>query len=205
MQAEINLDYSDSPSLQGYTNTLIYNEYDKWLGDVSEYRLYRSINREPFNLLPIYVWDRVNQPDEELRYVDVVTSFGETAGRFCYYIEAVEGFSTPYGAVLGGSLSNIACVSQTPVVFVPNTFTPNGDEHNEVFRPITYFVSEEGYSFTIYNREGEKIFETDNPQKGWDGSYKGAQVQDGNYVYHIQFLNGVGSLTEKMDVISVVR
>lgn len=205
LQAEINLDYSDSPSLQGYTNTLIFNEYDKWLGDVSEYRLYRSINREPFNLLPIYVWDRVNQPDEELRYVDVVTSFGETAGRFCYYIEAVEGSSTPYGAVLGGSLSNIACVSQTPVVFVPNTFTPNGDEHNEVFRPITYFVSEEGYSFTIYNREGEKIFETDNPQKGWDGSYKGAQVQDGNYVYHIQFFNGVGSLTEKIDVVSVVR
>jgi gliding motility-associated-like protein len=172
---------------------------------VSEYRLYRSVNSEPFNLLPIYVWDRVNQPNKELKYIDVVTSFGDGNGRFCYYIEAVEGIATPYGPVLEGSLSNIACVSQTPIIFVPNTFTPNGDEHNEVFRPVTYFVSEEGYSFSIYNRAGEKIFETDSPQKGWDGSYKGAQVQNGNYVYHLQFLNDLGNLTEKTDVINLVR
>ncbi|MBC8299366.1 MAG: gliding motility-associated C-terminal domain-containing protein, partial [Pelagibacterales bacterium] len=206
LQAEINIDYSQLSFLESeYTNTLVFNEYDKWLGDVSEYRLYRSVNSEPFNLLPIYVWDRVNQPNKELKYIDVVTSFGDGNGRFCYYIEAVEGIATPYGPVLEGSLSNIACVSQTPIIFVPNTFTPNGDEHNEVFRPVTYFVSEEGYSFSIYNRAGEKIFETDSPQKGWDGSYKGAQVQNGNYVYHLQFLNDLGNLTEKTDVINLVR
>ena len=206
LQAEINIDYSQVSSLKSeYTNTLVFNEYDKWLGDVSEYRLYRSVNSEPFNLLPIYVWDRVNQPNKELKYIDVVTSFGDGNGRFCYYIEAIEGTATPYGPVLEGSLSNIVCISQTPIIFVPNTFTPNGDEHNEVFRPVTYFVSEEGYSFSIYNRAGEKIFETDSPQKGWDGSYKGAQVQNGNYVYHLQFLNDLGNLTEKTDVINLVR
>ena len=206
LEAEINIDSSSAFSLEGeYTNTLVFNEYDKWLGDVSEYRLYRSVNREPYNLIPLYVWDRVSYPDEPLEFVDFVTEFGDGNGRFCYYIEAVEGVVSPYGPAIEGSLSNIACVSQTPIIFVPSVFTPNGDEHNEVFRPITYFVSEVGYSFSIYNRHGVELFSTDNPLKGWDGSYRGEQVQNGNYVYHLQFLNGVGNLTEKTDVITLVR
>ena len=206
LQTEININYSETPSLEGeYTNTLVFNEYEKWLGGVSEYRLYRSVNREPFNLIPLYVWDRVNYPGEPLEFIDVVTSFGDGNGRFCYYVEAIEGIATPYGPVLEGSLSNVSCVSQTPIIFIPNSFTPNGDEHNEVFRPVTYYVSEEGYSFSIYNRAGQKIFETNDPQKGWDGSYKGSQAQNGNYVYHIQFVNGLGNLTEKTDVIKLVR
>ena len=206
LKSKINIDYSEFSYLDGqYTNTLFFNEYSKWLGDVSEYRLYRSINSEPFNLLPIYVWDRVSFPEEELSYIDVVTEYGDGNGRFCYYIEAVEGSSNPYGSTTQGSFSNISCVSQTPIIFIPNTFTPNKDEHNEVFRPITYFVSEEGYSFSIYNRQGAKLFETNNPQKGWDGSYNETQVQNGSYIYHLQFLNGIGVLVEKTDVINLVR
>ena len=131
----------------------------------------------PTILFQFYVWDREINSDEELKYIDIVTEFGDGNGRFCYYIEAVEGISNPYGPVLEGSLSNIACVSQTPVIYVPNTFTPNADEHNEVFKPVTHFVSEVGCLFSIYNREGEKIYETDDPQKGWDGSFMGKQVQ----------------------------
>ena len=206
LKSQINIDYSEFSTLENeYTNTLEFNEYDKWLGGVAEYRLYRSVNGEAFNLLPLYIWDRINNPDEELVYVDVVTEFGDGNGRFCYYVEAVEGIVTPYGPVQEGSFSNISCVSQTPIIFIPNTFTPNGDDHNELFKPVTYFVSQEGYSFCIYSSSGEKIFETNNPQKGWDGTYRGSQVQNGNYVYHLQFLNGVGVLTEKIDVVNLVR
>jgi gliding motility-associated-like protein len=206
LQAVINLDYSSNSSLEGeYTNTLSFNEYDKWLGSVVEYRLYRSMNREEFNVLPLHTWDRVNNPTEELKYIDIVTDYGEGNGRFCYYIEAIEGNDNPYGPVLEGSFSNIACVSQTPIIFVPSVFTPNGDEHNEVFRPVTYFVSEIGYSFTIYNREGTALFSTNDPQKGWAGTYLGNMVQNGNYIYHLQFRNGVGNLTEKTAVVTLVR
>ena len=206
LEIVINLDYSDQGLyLDEYTNTLDFNEYDKWLGDVSEYRLYRSINRQPFNLLPIYTWDRVNEPNEPLQFIDVVTEYGDGNGRFCYYIEALEGNATPYGPVLEGSFSNISCVSQTPIIFMPSVFTPNGDEHNEVFHPITYFVSEEGYSFTIYSRSGELIFTTTNPLKGWDGTFNGSIAQDGNYVYHLQYINGVGDFTEKSDIITLAK
>ena len=148
LQAEINIDYSEYPYLkEEYTNTIVFNKYDKWLGGVSEYRLYRSVNSEPFNLLPIYIWDVVGQPNIELEYIDVVTSFGDGNGRFCYYIEAIEGIANPFASTNGRSLSNIACISQIPIIFITNAFTPNGDEHNEVFKPITYFVSEQGYLF----------------------------------------------------------
>ena len=204
LKTKINLDYPENSNLlDEYTNTLNFNEYEEWLGSVSEYRLYRSINREPFSIDPLYVWDRINNPDEELLFIDIVTEYGDGNGRFCYYIEAIEGNNTPYNAVI--SLSNISCVSQTPIIFIPSVFTPNGDEHNEVFYPITYYVSEIGYSFTIYNRHGIEVFTTDNPSKGWDGNFQGNPVQNGNYVYHLQFINGVGELTEKRDIVTLIR
>ena len=142
LEAEKNIDYTEISSLLGeFTNTLFFNEYEKWLGGVSKYELYRSVNNEPFNLLPLYTWNRNTNSNEELHYIDVVTNDGKGNGRFCYYIKATEGNITPYGSVLKGSYSNIACVSQTPVIYIPNTFTPNSDDHNEIFKPLTYFVS----------------------------------------------------------------
>ena len=78
-----------------------------------QYYLYRSVNREPFNLIPIHTWDIENNPNKELKYIDVVTNFGDGNGRFCYYIHAIEGNNNPYGPVNEGSFSNITCVSQT--------------------------------------------------------------------------------------------
>ena len=203
---EKNIDYSKILSLSNqYTNTLFFNEYEKWLGGVSKYELYRSVNDEPFNLLPIYTWNRNTNSDEELNYIDVVTNYGEGNGKFCYYIKATEGNITPYASTPFGSYSNIICVYQTPVIFVPNTFTPNRDGHNEIFKPFTYFVSGNSYLFSIYNKQGEKLFETNDPQKGWDGSFKNSQVQNDNYIYYLKYVNGDGEITENTGVISLVR
>ena len=102
-------------------------------------------------------------------------------------------------------MSNVSCISQIPKLFVPSAFTPNDDEHNELFKPVTSFVSEIGYSFTIYSRTGEEIFMTNNPSKGWDGKYNGIDVQIGNYVYHVAYINGVGELTEITNKVSLIR
>ena len=206
LESEINIDYGNDPQyFEQYTNTLTFNEYENWLGNVNEYQLYRSINRGEFDVLPLYVFDRVNNPNEELKYIDVVTEFGDGNGRFCYYIKAIEGNNNPYGPVTEGSYSNISCVSQTPILFVPSSFTPNGDEHNEIFKPITNFVSEIGYEFSIYTRSGAQLFSTNDPQKGWDGTFQGRFVQNDNYVYHISYINGVGDLTEKVQVFTLIR
>ena len=199
-EVEINTDYGNILFEEQYTNTIWFNNYIDWLGGVSQYNIYRSVNRDPYILIPLHTF----YPGDSLIYVDLVTKFVDGNGRFCYYIEAVEGNGNDFGFT-ERSLSNIACVSQTPNLFVPNIFTPNDDEHNELFRPVTAFVSEEGYSFTIYSRGGEEVFTTNNPTKGWDGKYKGKDAQIGNYVYHVEYINGVGEFTEKTSVFRLLR
>ena len=54
--------------------------------------------------------------------------------------------------------------------YVPNTFTPDGDEYNNVFVPIFYnYLTIIDYELTIFNRWGELIFTSYNPKIGWDG------------------------------------
>ena len=183
------------------TNDITFNDYDGWLGDDVEYNLYRSVNRGEFSVLPLATF--TGGIDNYL-YFDNVAEFSDGNGRFCYYVEALEGNTNPYGFV-ERSLSNISCISQVPILIIPNTFTPNDDEHNEIFFPTTSFVSEIGYSFVIYDKWGHEIFQTNDPSKGWDGNYLGNPVQNGNYVYHVQYVNGVGSLTEKTDIVILVR
>lgn len=72
-----------------------------------------------------------------------------------------------------------------PIVtmYVPNAFTPNSDDKNEVFKAEGVGFSE--FEMSIYNRWGELIFYTANMDEGWDGTYKGKQVEAGMYVYKI--------------------
>ena len=71
------------------------------------------------------------------------------------------------------------------IFYVPNTFTPDGNEYNNVFKPIlTSLVAE--YQMQIYNRWGEIIFESFDKEVGWDGSYKGGIVQNGAYNWVIK-------------------
>ena len=70
-------------------------------------------------------------------------------------------------------------------VYVPNTFTPDGDRSNTVFKVSTIGVSE--LHIDIYNRWGELIFTAYDPGFEWDGTYNGAYVQDGTYTYKLDF------------------
>jgi len=73
--------------------------------------------------------------------------------------------------------------------FVPNCFTANDDGLNDIFSPKLIGVSD--YTFTIYNRWGEVIFETNDTEKGWDGTSKGRLCQVDTYVYRFAFKDDV--------------
>lgn len=77
-------------------------------------------------------------------------------------------------------------------MWIPNAFTPDGDEHNNVWRPIGFNYVEP--HFEIFNRWGEMVFESYDFTVGWDGSYKGGQyfVQDGIYVYRVYWKDAKG-------------
>jgi gliding motility-associated-like protein len=74
------------------------------------------------------------------------------------------------------------CVSKS---FIPNAFSPNGDGLNDIFKPT--LINFENYSLEIYNRWGEKIFESTDVKLGWDAFYQGEAVQDGVYHYFMRY------------------
>jgi len=69
------------------------------------------------------------------------------------------------------------------IIFVPDAFTPDnsGPNENNTFKP--YVINNKTYEMLIFNRWGEKMFETTDLSKGWDGNYLGKPAQDGVYVY----------------------
>ena len=76
------------------------------------------------------------------------------------------------------------------IFYVPNSFTPDGDQFNQVFVPIfSSGVDQSSYHLSIFDRWGELIFESFDLQVGWDGTYKVNQgmVQDGIYIWKIDF------------------
>jgi gliding motility-associated-like protein len=89
------------------------------------------------------------------------------------------------------SYSNTACVTMGARLFIPNSFTPNKDRLNDVFKPSISFVHNGNananvrYEFSIYNRWGELVFHTNNPHDGWDGTFKGVQSEQDFYIYAI--------------------
>jgi gliding motility-associated-like protein len=74
------------------------------------------------------------------------------------------------------------------IYYVPNTFTPDGDQHNQIFKPIfSSGLDPFDFNMTIYNRWGEKVFETNDVNYGWDANYLGLPVQDGTYIWTMEF------------------
>jgi len=94
----------------------------------------------------------------------------------CYNITAVDSFlnESPFGVKV--------CVDNCEYYKLPNIFTPNGDGKNDVFKPAPYkFVHH--VDMKIFNRWGNLIFSTNNPDILWDGTIDGKKVPDGVYYY----------------------
>lgn len=61
-------------------------------------------------------------------------------------------------------------------IFLPNSFTPNQDGLNDVFKPTGLHITDDQYLFVIYDRWGHIVFQTADPEEGWDGTYKDQKV-----------------------------
>ncbi|MFN8322866.1 MAG: lectin-like protein [Chitinophagales bacterium] len=75
-------------------------------------------------------------------------------------------------------------------VFIPNVFTPDGNGQNDVF--TVYALNTVYFKLTVFNRWGEKVFDSNNTTIGWDGTYQGKDAYPGvySYVANITFLDG---------------
>ncbi len=81
------------------------------------------------------------------------------------------------------SSSDIALAALGTELFVPNVFSPNNDGRNDVFRPRG--TEPFGYMLRIYDRWGNKVFESEAIADGWDGTFNGKPLNSGVFVYYI--------------------
>jgi gliding motility-associated-like protein len=96
----------------------------------------------------------------------------------CYAVTATDTFNNQ------SALSNIVCVDNCPVYELPNVFTPNADNINDLFIPFPYqFI--ESIDIKIFDRWGVLVFETTDPALNWDGKDRntGKLCTDGVYYY----------------------
>lgn len=135
--------------------------------DVFEYRVYyKPFLNTPFQLLQ-------SVPGAENNEL-VLSSQGSVAG--CYAISAIDtaGNESP--------LSDSLCADNCPIYELPNVFTPGGDGNNDVLRPFPYRYVER-VDMKIYNRWGELVFETNDPDIEWDGRHKNSNEESADGVY----------------------
>lgn len=170
-----------SPSI---VNKLTWNNPDEVCdtpGDTKGYRIY-------------VIHDKVDEPelifetnDPKLISLDYASEEYGLAG--CYYIVA-------FDSVFNESpKSNIVCIENCPSYRLPNAFSPNNDGHNDVFKPYPYrFVNK--VEFKVFNRWGNVIFETTNPNINWDGNNRaGNKVPDGTYYYTCKVFETIETMT----------
>ena len=88
------------------------------------------------------------------------------------------------------------------IFYIPNTFTPDEDEHNQLWRPI-FTSGFDIYSFNLqmYNRWGETIWETNDASAGWDGTYgiDGLKVPSGIYNWTIRYGSKINDDTKQVN------
>ena len=86
-------------------------------------------------------------------------------------------------------------------LYVPNSFSPDGDEYNHTFYPIlTEGYKKDSYHMSIFDRWGEIVFETYDPSFGWNGTYKnGIQCQIGTYTWVIEVIELQSAVNRKFN------
>ncbi len=175
-------------------HALYWEDFYQWLGGIQNFELHR-IDDETDEVI-------VNSTYSMNSFVDDISELPFNShyysGKFCYYIRYFEDNNNPYG-YQDSSRSNMVCTQEFSRVFLPNAFSPLHESSvNNTFKPSVLFISKDNYLFTIFNRWGEKIFETSDPEKGWDGRCKCGKVAPaGIYIYTLMYQDANGDVHKK--------
>lgn len=93
------------------------------------------------------------------------------------------------------------------VFYLPNAFSPNYDTNNDEFKCIGTFLGLRAFKLTVWNRWGEAVFSTDNPQEGWNGKKNnmGSLEPEGVYMYEIIYATAVYPRLAKRGFVTLIR
>ena len=147
--------------------------------DVMGFRVYWS----PTTNDSLALWREFGVTDDSVAVFNEFDEYGSMAG--CFVVTALDSLMPgPDGALRQNESlpSDTICVDNCPEFILPNVFTPNGDEWNEVFEPALWRAIAR-VDCQVFNRWGEMVYQTDDPALGWDGTYLGTGelLPDGVY------------------------
>ena len=108
------------------------------------------------------------------------------AGTFTVLVTDDEGCNEEGIVILSNPIE--PCYELPDVYFyVPNSFTPDADEHNQNWFIVLSGVNEQTFTLNLYNRWGELIWESHDISAKWDGTYRGNSVPNGTYTWQIEY------------------
>jgi len=112
---------------------------------------------------------------------------------------------TEDGCIDTFTMPNSVFAHQNGTLFMPTAFTPNADGRNDVFKPTYENIRRDHYLLRIYDRWGAKVFETMNPDEGWDGRINGKMLPVGVYVWQVNARIVNGDDVEYHGVVHLMR
>lgn len=158
---------------------LSWTTYKQWNKNVQAYLIQMRDNKGQFHTVGAALpYDTAYIDDSIHAEIDTAT---------CYRVIAIE--NSPTIAGTDSSYSNVTCPVLPSRIFIPNAFSPNGDDVNDKFSISTLSIftntqlKDLQFDLRIFNRWGQLIWETTDANKSWDGTYHGEIVESGMYVY----------------------
>jgi trimeric autotransporter adhesin len=88
-------------------------------------------------------------------------------------------------------------------IYIPNSFSPNGDGTNDVLKVFSYSIKE--MKFVVFNQWGEKVYESTNMNMAWDGKFRGKDQPSGVYMYVAKFILLDNTVVERKGSVNLVR
>ncbi|MBQ7984381.1 MAG: gliding motility-associated C-terminal domain-containing protein [Bacteroidales bacterium] len=173
---------------------IAWNAFNPKAWTVDHYEVYRYSEGD-------YADAQLVTQTNTLSYVETSKGFASPTDRTFYYIVAVgDCYTDADGQTVCNqaySASNFAKFES--ICFVPNAFAPKDGVHQKLqtFKPECHFIRQGTYSFKVYSRSGQLLFETNNVDEGWNGEYKGVICPVGTYVYKIQYVDSDGMQQNK--------
>lgn len=136
-------------------------------------------------------------------YGNEITLFWDTPGIFTISVTA-----TSNGCPSLPQTYTVTVKECDPIlIWVPNTFTPNGDEFNTTWGPVVSGpVDLQDFHVMVFNRWGGIVWESYDADEKWDGMYYGKPVSDGVYIWKIDFgIVGIDERKEYHGHITIIR
>ena len=175
---------------------LRWNSYKEFTGGVNSYEIYIDTG-DGFSIIGT---DAPPDTIYSLDYNEIMNSV--TGGKICLYTEARE--KTNIHGISGVSRSNTSCIDAVERITVPNAFTPNNDNLNDLFRPVLSFTPVE-YRLMITDRQNNKLFETTDPMESWDGTRSGSALPADIYLWFIRLKTPSGREITKTGTVAIVK